>query len=105
MNKNKKKAKIFKKINFQKGFSKAKEVFFEKMNLPDEITYDLTKIENKEIYIEGKNKIVDYYDNYIKIQTSDLYIIVVGTYLEISDISDVDVLISGTIVSVEYVKR
>lgn len=108
MGKNRKKKKIFKKINFEKGVSKLKEQFFEKLNLPDEITYNLTKItmlENKELYIEGKNKIVDYYDNYIKIQIKDLFVVLMGDKLEIEDISDIDVLISGNICSIEYIKR
>ena len=95
-------------INFEKKLTDVKINFFKKLNLPDEITYSLTKItmlENNEIYIEGKNKIVDYYSNYIKVQLDNLFILIMGKNLEIGDISDEDVLISGEISSIEYIKR
>lgn len=108
MRNRKNKSKIFNKINFEKKLTDVKINFFKKLNLPDEITYSLTKItmlENNEIYIEGKNKIVDYYSNYIKVQLDNLFILIMGKNLEIGDISDEDVLISGEISSIEYIKR
>lgn len=108
MKNRKNKSKIFNKINFEKKLTDVKINFFKKLNLPDEITYSLTKItmlENNEIYIEGKNKIVDYYSNYIKVQLDNLFILIMGKNLEIGDISDEDVLISGEISSIEYMKR
>ena len=108
MKNRKNKSKIFNKINFEKKLTDVKINFFKKINLPDEITYSLTKItmlENNEIYIEGKNKIVDYYSNYIKVQLDNLFILIMGKNLEIGDISDEDVLISGEISSIEYIKR
>lgn len=108
MKNRKNKSKIFNKINFEKKLTDVKINFFKKLNLPDEITYSLTKItmlENNEIYIEGKNKIVDYYSNYIKVQLDNLFILIMGKNLEIGDISDEDVLISGEISSIEYIKR
>ena len=104
----KKKFNIIKKIDFKKGISKSKELFFEKLNLPDEITYNLAKItmlENTQLYIEGKNKIVDYYDNYIKIRLENIFVIIMGRNLEIQDISDLDVLIVGKITNIEYSMR
>ena len=108
MKNRKNKSKIFNKINFEKKLTDVKINFFKKLNLPDEITYSLTKItmlENNEIYIEGKNKIVDYYSNYIKVQLDKMFILIMGNNLEIGDISDEDVLISGEISSIEYIKR
>ena len=100
--------KIFKKINFKNKVSVAKEKFLEKLNLPDELVYDyakITKIENKEILIEGSNNIVDYYDNYIKIQTKNVYIILDGRNLNINEINDNELLISGIITNVGYISR
>ena len=100
--------KIFKKINFKNKVSVAKEKFLEKLNLPDELVYDyakITMIENKEILIEGSNNIVDYYDNYIKIQTKNVYIILDGKNLNINEINDNELLISGIITNVGYISR
>lgn len=100
--------KIFKKINFKNKVSVAKEKFLEKLNLPDELVYDyakITMIENKEILIEGSNNIVDYYDNYIKIQTKNVYIILDGKNLNINEINDNELLISGNITNVGYISR
>ena len=100
--------KIFKKINFKNKVSVAKEIFLEKLNLPDELVYNyakITMIENKEILIEGSNNIVDYYDNYIKIQTKNVYIILDGKNLNINEINDNELLISGNITNVGYISR
>ena len=88
--------------------SVAKEKFLEKLNLPDELVYNyakITMIENKEILIEGSNNIVDYYDNYIKIQTKNVYIILDGRNLNINEINDNELLISGIITNVGYISR
>ena len=85
-----------------------KEKFLEKLNLPDELVYNyakITMIENKEILIEGSNNIVDYYDNYIKIQTKNVYIILDGRNLNINEINDNELLISGIITNVGYISR
>ena len=95
--------KMLKKINFKNKVSIAKEKFLEKLNLPDELVYNyakITMIENKEILIEGSNNIVDYYDNYIKIQTKNVYIILDGRNLNINEINDNELLISGIITNV-----
>ena len=100
--------KIFKKINFKNKVSVAKEKFLEKLNLPDELVYNyakITMIANKEILIEGSNNIVDYYDNYIKIQTNNVYIILDGRNLNINEINDNELLISGIITNVGYISR
>ncbi len=103
-----KNSKKFAKINFKRGSQRAKEMFLEKLNLPDELVYDsakITMIENSEIYIEGRNSIVDYLDNYIKVQTEHVYIIVDGSNLRIEEINETEVLITGKIDNVGYIKR
>lgn len=99
---------FLRKINFKSKMSAAKENFLDKLNLPDEIAHNLTKItmiENKEILIEGYNSIVDYYENYIKIQTKNVYIILDGSNLNINEINDSELLISGNISNVGYMSR
>ena len=100
--------KLLKKINFKNKVSVAKEKFLEKLNLPDELVYDyakITMIENTEILIEGSNNIVDYYDNYIKVQTKNVYIIIDGKNLNINEINDNELLISGNITNIGYISR
>lgn len=62
-------------------------------------------IENTEILIEGSNNIVDYYDNYIKVQTKNVYIIIDGKNLNINEINDKELLISGNITNIGYISR
>ncbi|MBO5477061.1 MAG: YabP/YqfC family sporulation protein [Clostridia bacterium] len=100
--------KFLKKINFKNKISAAKEKFLEKLNVPDELAHNLTKItmiENKEILIEGYNNIVDYYDNYIKIQSKNIYIVLDGSNLNINEINDSELLISGNISNIGYLNR
>lgn len=107
-NRKKEGKKLLKKINFKSKVSIAKEKFLEKLNLPDELVYNyakITMIENKEILIEGYNNIVDYYDNYIKIQTKNIYVILDGKNLHINEINDTELLISGEISNVGYLGR
>ena len=100
--------KLFKNISFKSKISQAREKFLEKLDLPGELIYEyskITMIENKELLIEGYNNIVDYYDNYIKIQSKNIYIVIDGKKLDIREITDTDLLISGNIVSVNYMDR
>ena len=100
--------KLFKKINFKSKISEVKERFIETLELPKELSSDfarITMIENSQILIEGKNNIVDYYDNYIKIQTQNVYIILDGKNLKINEITDEEVLISGEIGNVGFLNR
>ena len=88
--------------------SEVKERFIETLELPKELSSDfarITMIENVQILIEGKNNIVDYYDNYIKIQTKNVYIILDGRNLKIDEITDSEVLISGNISNVGFQNR
>lgn len=100
--------KIFKKIDFKSKVSAAKEQFLEKLNLPDELVYEcakITMIGNKQLLLEGNNNIVDYYDNYIKVQTKTLYLILDGKNLKIDEITDTELLVSGDISNVGYINR
>ena len=100
--------KLFKKINFKSKISEVKERFIETLELPKELSSDfarITMIENSQILIEGKNNIVDYYDNYIKIQTQNVYIILDEKNLKINEITDEEVLISGEISNVGFLNR
>ena len=65
---------MFKKISFKSKVSEVKERFIETLNLPQELSdlARITIIEHVKILIEGKNNIVDYYDNYIKIHNQHI---------------------------------
>lgn len=100
--------KLFSKINFKSKISAAKEMFLEKLNLPEELNSDVSKItmlNNNEVLIERYNSIVDYSDNYIKIQTVKLYIVIEGEELYINEINDFELLISGSINNIGYIRR
>jgi len=60
-------------------------------------------IDNSYILIEGKNKVVDYFDNYIKINTEKYGLVVEGMNLSIKEISDNDLIIIGKINNISYV--
>ena len=72
----KKNKKIFNRINFKKSMNNAKENFIDILNLPKELSGNyskITMIENNELLIEGETSVVDYYDNYIKIKCSNIF--------------------------------
>ena len=62
----------------------------------------VTSIEDTDILIEGYKKIVDYYDNYIKIKTNNMYLVIDGKDLDIKEITDSELVISGVIYSLNY---
>lgn len=99
---------LLRKIDFKAKISSAKENFLDKLNIPEELVYDYSKItmvENSQLMIEGYNNIVDYYDNYIKIQAKNVYVIIDGKGLKIDEINDSELLISGDINNVGFMKR
>jgi len=59
-------------------------------------------IDNTYILIEGKCKVADYFDNYIKIKTEIYTLVVDGENLTIKEISDTDLIINGKIMNVSY---
>lgn len=77
------------------------------LELPKEVIQNLTKItiiEDENILIEGYKKIVDYYDNYIKIKANNMYVVIDGTNLDIEEITDFELVILGKIYSINYKK-
>ncbi len=105
----KKQGKSFlKSINFKKKVSEVKGKFIETLDLPRELSGEYTRttmIENLQILIEGKNNIVDYTDGYIKIQTRTMYVQIDGKNLNIAEISNEEVLVTGDISNVGYISR
>ena len=61
-------------------------------------------IDNSYVLIEGKSRVADYFDNYIKIKTDDYTLAVDGENLSIKEISDTDLIISGKIINISYIK-
>lgn len=103
---NKKWYKDFKsKLKVKNKINDAKEKFSEFLELPKEVLLKSTKvtiIDCSNILIEGYQSIVDYYDNYIKIKTGNMYIVIDGTMLDIKEISDFELVIVGKIYSINY---
>lgn len=61
-------------------------------------------IDNTYILVEGKTKVADYFDNYIKIKTEKYSLVVDGKNLSIKEISDTDLIINGEISNISYIK-
>ena len=77
------------------------------LEMPEELIKDnikITLIDNRYLYLEGKNQILDYYDHYIKIKTPKLTIILDGVKMEIKDISDKELIVEGSIINITYSK-
>ena len=75
------------------------------LEMPEELIGDNTKItlvDNKYLYLEGKNQIVDYYDHYIKIKTKKLTISLDGKKMEIKEINDSELVIEGELLNISY---
>ena len=96
---------IAKNINEMVQFSNAKDKFNEFLELPKEVVSSSTKItsiENTSVLIEGYKQIMDYYDDYIKIKSNSMEIVIDGEGLDIKEITDSDLVIEGKIYSVNY---
>jgi len=77
------------------------------LEMPEELVGNYTKItlvDNKYLYLEGNNQIVDYYNHYIKIKTKKVIITLDGKNMEIKEISDSELVIEGEIYNVSYNK-
>ena len=77
------------------------------LEIPEELVGDNTKItliDNKYLYLEGKNQIVDYYDHYIKIKTKKVTITLDGRKMEIKEINDNELLVEGELLNISYNK-
>ncbi|MDD2627309.1 MAG: YabP/YqfC family sporulation protein [Clostridia bacterium] len=76
------------------------------LELPLEVTGDklrITMIGNEYILVEGKSKVADYYDHYIKLKTEEYSLGIDGKNLSIKEISDIDLIINGEIINVSYI--
>lgn len=99
--------KIMKSIKFKEKLETARDRFSEFLELPLEVISPSTKIttiENKNILIEGYKKIIDYYDDYIKIKTNSMDVVIDGSNLDIKEITDTELVIEGNIYSLNYCK-
>lgn len=77
------------------------------LEMPEELVGNNTKItlvDDKYLYLEGKNKIVDYYDHYIKIKTKKVTITLDGRKMEIKEINDNELVIEGELLNISYNK-
>lgn len=98
---------IFGKFNISKKIYSTKERISEFLELPKEIMLKSTKItsiENTSLLIEGYQKIIDYYDNYIKVKANSMDIVIDGENLDIAEITDYELVIEGKIYSLNYQK-
>lgn len=94
-------------LKFRNKVYAAKEKISDFLELPREVMLKSTKItsiENSNILIEGYQKIVDYYDNYIKIKANNIDIVIDGESLDIVEITDSELVIEGKIYSLNYQK-
>lgn len=106
-----KKHKPFISINKIKKINNEKEKMAQKiagfLEMPEEVVGDNTKItlvDDKYLYLEGYNKIEDYYDHYIKIKTKKVTIILDGKKMNIREISDLELVVEGEIKNISYNK-
>lgn len=78
------------------------------LEMPEELVGDNTKItlvDNKYLYLEGKNQIEDYYNHYIKIKTNKNIISLDGKQMEIKEINNSELCVYGQIMSITYESR
>lgn len=106
-----KKHKSFVNIRKIKKVSETKEKMVDRiadfLEMPEELVGDSTKItlvDDKYLYLEGKNQIMDYYDHYIKIKTKKVTITLDGKKMEIKEINDNELVIEGEILNISYNK-
>lgn len=94
-------------LKVNEKINSTKERVSDFLELPKEVMSKISKItviEDKNILIEGYQKIVDYYDDYIKIKANSMDIIVDGKGLDIQEITDYELVIEGQIYSINYKK-
>ena len=96
---------ISRSIKAKNTFCDAKNRFADFFELPQEViksTTKLTIINNDNILIEGYDRIADYLENYIKIKGKNLDIVIDGSNLDIKEVTDNDLVITGNIYSINY---
>lgn len=106
-----KKHKPFININKIKKSRESKEKMVNRiadfLEMPEELVGDNTKItlvDNKYLYLEGRNQIIDYYDHYIKVKTKKVTITLDGKKMEIKEINDNELVIEGELINISYNK-
>ena len=75
------------------------------LEIPQELVGNSTRlsvVENKMIFLEGKNKIEDYYSHFIKIKTSNHTIMIDGKNMEIRGMEDSELVIEGDIITISF---
>lgn len=96
---------IFKKTNVKEISSKFRDVFSEVVDIPEYIISNSSKItiiNNNNVMIEGYKNVIDYFSHYIKIKGNNLEIVIDGKDLDIKEITDDDLVITGKIYSVNF---
>ena len=76
------------------------------LEIPKEVIGDTLKIsviDNSYVLIEGSSKILDYYDHYIKLKTNKYNLTIDGKNLNIQEISDSDLIITGNVLNISYI--
>ena len=99
--------KLFRNVYDKTGISKVRQHFFEITDMPaymEKGTSRMSVYDNKNVYIEQYSNVVDYFSHYIKIKCENLYIIIEGKELNIAEISNEDLIITGNIDSISYKK-
>ncbi len=79
-----------------------KEKFLDMMELPKELLKDVSRITllgNEDILIENYKGIIEYEENIIRLNNG---INIFGTNLNVEEITDVDIFITGKINNVEF---
>lgn len=98
-------------VNFRKvkKIAKIKDKYKERitrfLEIPQELVGDGTRIsivENKMVFLEGKNKIEDYYSHFIKIKTGRQTIIIDGKNMEIKGMEESELVIEGDILTISF---
>jgi sporulation protein YqfC len=84
----------------------AKERFAEMLELPKELVLDrpkLTLVGNCDIMIENYKGVVEYGSDRLRINTGSGIVRIIGTGLMIREITSEDIIVSGTIHTLEFV--
>ncbi|NLK86373.1 MAG: sporulation protein YqfC [Clostridiaceae bacterium] len=84
----------------------AKERFVEMLELPKELVLDrpkLTMVGNCDIMIENYKGVAEYSSDRLRINTGSGIVRIVGTGLIIREITSEDIIVSGTIHTLEFV--
>lgn len=99
--------KLINSLKLKNKIYSTKEKISDFLELPKEVMLKSTKItsiENSNVLIEGYQKIIDYYDSYIKIKANNIEIVIDGENLDIAEITDTELVIEGKIYSLNYQK-